>query len=664
MAITIKKEDRDAIRDQALKELKFARDYKQKKITNWHKNEDMYYARKIKTDEARTNVEIGKMQGFVHTVLSKIDNPLTFKFRKRKEADLKAVNRVNALREQDANDDDWDIKDIAQKKQVTMYGRAIFAYYASSEPEYKASLDPVDVYDFLVDPAAGGLDLEKGRYMGRYGIVLDREDIKERAKDGEFLKAEVKILLESDAVPNGMNQEDENKRNRQSYEGRMSNPEIQTSDKFRLWEWFTTYKGKRYYLLMSREAQTVIKIMPLEEMFKPSKKFPKGAWPFWTYAAYIDLTEFWTPSPCDYVREVFMAQSISINQMLDLAEQVIKPQKAIVASKIVNKAELKYKKDGVIHLKDTDDVNKAVTMLQVTPIDTPIRVYQTLDTIAQMESGVTAATRGVADEDKVAIYEGNQANTGDRFGLFNKSYAYGYKRFAYLWLEGVKTHLKKSVAIDMLGSDGIQVDEITRRDIKGFSEFVPMVQSSDAEVQSNAIETRNKINYLTGARTSPKFNQDKVEEKLGTLVGFNQDEIKEFLDVDNYANAELMSEAARDIELLLNRTMPKPNLGANLAYYEKVVNWYRDNSEYFFKGDKMDVELMKMFDTYIQQLDQIVTYNEYRKMNRQATEEMMNPPGGAAPTTLDVNVDNQASTKDGGMYQNPAQQAGQTLQTQ
>jgi hypothetical protein len=38
------------------------------------------------------------MQEFVHTWLSKIDNPLTFKFTKRKESQLKRVERLNALR--------------------------------------------------------------------------------------------------------------------------------------------------------------------------------------------------------------------------------------------------------------------------------------------------------------------------------------------------------------------------------------------------------------------------------------------------------------------------------------------------------------------------------------------------------------------------------------
>ena len=71
-------------------------------------------------------------------------------------------------------------------------------------------------------------------------------------------------------------------------------------------------------------------------------------WPFWTYAPYPDLTEFWTPSPADYVRELIMAQAVSINQMLDNAERVNKPQRIVDVGAIQNLAELKYRRDGYI----------------------------------------------------------------------------------------------------------------------------------------------------------------------------------------------------------------------------------------------------------------------------------------------------------------------------
>lgn len=97
------KEIQDKIVAQSLNEIAFARRYKQGKVTNWNKNEEMYYGRKRISTESRANVDLGRMQEFVHTLLSKVDNPLIFKFVKRKEAQVKRVRRLNALRESDAS---------------------------------------------------------------------------------------------------------------------------------------------------------------------------------------------------------------------------------------------------------------------------------------------------------------------------------------------------------------------------------------------------------------------------------------------------------------------------------------------------------------------------------------------------------------------------------
>jgi len=55
--IKINFETRQLITQQAIKELQFSRQYKQGKIENWKLNENLYYGRKVKTEEARANVD-------------------------------------------------------------------------------------------------------------------------------------------------------------------------------------------------------------------------------------------------------------------------------------------------------------------------------------------------------------------------------------------------------------------------------------------------------------------------------------------------------------------------------------------------------------------------------------------------------------------------------
>lgn len=634
-------ETRQKIIAQALQELDFARTYKQGKTKNWRTNEDLYYSRKLNTETARANVDLGQMSSFVHTLLSKIDNPLVFKFVKRKEAQLKRVKLLNALRAIDQDKDDWDIKDITGKKQALIYGRAIYSYTADSVNGYRANLENVDVYDYLIDPSAGGIDIEKAFYMGRYGVVKTKSDLKKGVKDGIYLRTETTRLIEGSGNITEMNQEDVNKQNR-TWDTNVwvQQKEIANPDKYKFWEWYTTFEGTRYYLLMTEAGGTAIRVEPLTELFE------SNMFPFWTWAAFPDLTEFWTPSYCDYVREIFMAQAISINQMLDNAEQVNKPQKLVNVTAVPNLAELKYRRDGYIKVNKDIDLNKAVQQLTVPSINTPIEVYNILDGIQEKTSGVTAGAKGVSDEDKVGVYEGNQANAADRFGFLNKSYSFGYKRFAKLYEHGVREHLIKKVAVDILGPDGVEIVEVSRRDIfRKDDEFGTMVESSNAETALSETEKRTKIAFLNAQAMNPIQNPQKAYELQATIAGFEEDTIKQLLDTSDYGSAELMSEAERDIEALLDGEKIAPNQAANTAYKQRFVDYMKDNME------DITPDQFELLANYVLSLDEIIMQNTVRQANdilfkqqmemitqgQQGMEQSQGVPGKQSPMVMDEN---------------------------
>lgn len=615
----VSKKIRDALVVQAKKEIDFARVYKQGMIWRWQKNEDMYYARKMASvgtqdeqqshtrkpqPEARANVELGKMQSFVHTYLSKIRAPLYFEYKKGSMADLKRATLLNALKEKDANQGDWNYKDLMGKKQDIIYGRAIFAYYADSLKGYKSHLENIDVYDFLVDPSGGGYDLDKAMYLGRFGVRKTKSELRKGITNGEYLTTETRILINGTGDPQLTTQEETNKQNRYSYVGSPANRQINDPDLYKLWEWYTTYDGQRYYMLYSEDFGTAIRVELLSDLFKINDDLDDAMWPIWSYACFPDLTEFWTPSYCDYVREIFMGQSTNINQMLDNAERINKPQRAVDVNAIENLADLVYKRNGLIRMKSGVDINKAFMIVQTTPINTPMLVYDKLEAIAQLESGVTAGVKGNAQEDKVAIYEGNQATSADRFALTSDTVTQGYKRFARLYLNGTDDHLTKKVAVKILGPRGMEKTVwIGKRDIKPQAEYDVMIKSSQAEAQADVIDKKNKMNFLNGYKANPIVNQKALFETGAEIVGFNYDEIREFLDLSEYGDSELISEAERDIEDLINGKIIEPNERANTVYASHILDYMRDHKE------DMDQDTFLLFTDYMQRVEPIIVRN-------------------------------------------------------
>lgn len=628
---------------QSINEIDWDRKYKQGKIKNWQKNEGLYYGVKQISSEARANVDLGRMQEFVHTLLSKIDNPLVFKFIKRKEAQLQRVKRLNALRQQDSQNDNWDIKDLVGKKQGIIYGRAVFSYYADSIAGYQAHLDNVDDYDYLIDPSAGGIDIERARHMGNYGVVYTRQELEDLKDDEDYQKDAIEELLNGTGNNTETNQEESNKTKRAYGQSTKADKELQDEDKFKFWRWFTTFKGERYYLVLQESSAKCIRIAKLTDLFSPTKEYKLGAWPFWTWAAFPDLTEFWTPSYCDYVREIFMAQNVSINQMLDNAEAINKPQKIVDSGAIENMAQLKYRRDGNIVVKKGMDATKAIQFIRPASITTPIEVYKLLEAIQEKASGVTAGSKGVADEGgKVGIYQGNQEASADRFGLLNKSYSFGYKRFAKLYEIGVRDNLIKKVAIDMIGPNGIETEEVSRKDMfKKTDDYGVMTEASNAETMASVQEQELKMKFLTEEMQNPDINKKKAFEIKAQIAGFSEDEIKQMQDTSEFGNQELMAEADRDLESLLEGETIKPNANANNAYKQKMVSWLQDHEEDM--SEKQFIEIT----AYIKKLDKIITVNEARAINAHEINLLNQggPVNGAVPTDINNNPADQNNGK-------------------
>lgn len=613
MSKILKKDVRDAITAQVLNEIEFARNSRKPKITNWWKNEDLYYSNKKSDGTERANVNLNEAQGFVQTFLAKINNPFNFKYIKGEEADLKAANIANALKDKDAKIGRWSFKAMLARVQMIIYGRYIFEYHASSKGGYKSNLSNVDVYQFLIDPSCGGDDIEKAFYLGRGNIIKSKKDIQAGVKSGKYLKTESKELIDFTEGNLGEETEEDNDASNRWVTLVQKMKVLFQPGQWKFWEWYTTYEGVRYYVLITETGGKAIRICPLKEIFKSEK------YPFFTAAAYPDLTEFWTPSPLDGVREAIMAKSTSINQMLDNGEAINRPMKAFDVDAIKNPALLKYRKDGLIPVKSGVKIADAVQFFDAVPLQTSIQVYDKLAEIIDINSGVTAGTKGQATENEVGIYEGNQANVKDRFSLIGDSEADAQQRFAELYLNGLDEHLTGKVAVEMIGIQGVEYKEVTKKDIKRNREFDIMVITAGKEETMQNTEKRNKLTFLSskGNDQSGIYNKKVLAEMEAAIVGFNSDETKYMLDTENDGEAILMSECAEDIqEMLAGKIIPVNDM-ANTAYLQKLKDFMRDEQSYFMEHP----EILAIFNDYFIRLQPVVMNNMAAKVNETLAKE-------------------------------------------
>lgn len=589
----VNKKTRKKIESQIANEIQVARWYKSTRVSTWQKNETLRFeserVNRLSTsqnakdsNQSRISVSLHKMNGYLQTILSKVDNNLVFKFLHHNPADFKRVKRINAIKEVDSERDNWDFKDLLGKDQGIFYGRAIYQYYASLDEDgnYAPHLENIDVYDFLIDPNAGGLDIENARYLGHANVEYTRTELQDGIKSGKFLKEETERLLEGNGTSSPINKEEIDKANRYfNYRNFTENINKTQTDVFRFFKWNTTYQGIRYYTVYDEESGVMIRC---EEQ---KKMIPSGKWNYWTWACFPSLTEFWSQSYADIAREIMMAQGASINQLLDNADKRNNPQRIIDTTSLVDENELMFKKKGFI--RATGDVSNIYQELETPSLETPLDVYETLENILQLNSGVTGAAQGIADEEKVGIYEGNQIATEDRFKLLNKSYSNGYKKFGQLYLEMLKEFCPAKFAVKLIGPKGIEISEIGPDDLDTDGDVLVAVLASDAENNVDTDKKKIKIEFLTKYAQAQFINPKAAFEIEGEMIGFDQDELKRLTDVKNEQDMEIISECWRDIQDIISGKKVKPNLMANVAYATTLFNYMRDNKENLKTGPFM-----------------------------------------------------------------------------
>lgn len=83
----------------------------------------------------------------------------------------------------------------------------------------------------------------------------------------------------------------------------------------------------------------------------------------------------------------------------------------------------------------------------------------------------------------------------------------------------------------------------------------------------------------------------------------------------DYGNSELMSEAARDIQNILDGKFVKPNKAANAAYAQKILDWTTDNEENISQEDANNLF------AYIDSLFPIIQDNMHNSINEQLAAE-------------------------------------------
>jgi hypothetical protein len=621
--------EQDQITLQARSEYDAGLLYRHAREKEWQLIEDAYFNRVKKTLKGRFNIPVPIIPGFVDTWQGKMAKHTTLKFKQQESADYKATQKTTSFYAAQKNKDDydWDMADTDGKKLAVMSGRAIYSYMAVSKPKYKSILDQVDHYDFICDPIGGG-HLENHRFVQRDNIFKDKETIKAGVADGLYEQAQVERLI--NATSQDMLVDTDNKfRSKQNrfsalkMDGLTHNYAGQSL--YKLIEAGTTWKGKRYYVLFNYETGIWLRCRPLEEVFK------SNLWWFTSWATHRDNFNFWSKSPCDDMLPMSEMIRVLVNQEFDNRNKRNYGQRAYDPEMFDDPSELEWRQDGLVAVKSgtsrVQQIASGIYQFETPELQGTINLVEWIDGMLKEKTGVNSEAQGQSEESKVGIAYLNVQQSAERTALTYESYVKCWQSIGRRFLWGLWEHMRAPMAVEIIGEQGAEWDEIARREIK--TDWDIIVEGGMDEAQQDAIQTKQLTEMFATlppdelAVTSPKW---RVKTKL-QAIGVDEDDIRMAFDLEGDQNKEILSEASLMIQDCLEGRPYKLNRGATPAFCQKILDYATDTDLPMAEYQK----LMALVEAHLP----IAQENMARKAVQMRAQAGVPPiPGQQAPGSL------------------------------
>jgi hypothetical protein len=604
--------------------------YKEKRMQEIQKNEDLYYGKTKKALKGRWNVPLPLMSGYVDTLLSKIDDPPRVKYGYQDVADMELAQKVQAKWDQESISvkNQWALKDRQEKKLATLSGVGISKTYAYRDEngKYVSVYDVIDYLDFECEPMGGQL-LQNHTFKGQRNIFKTKSQLTRGATgaNATYNRRQVLKLL----ISFGSRDQKEFQQLYMEKTDRLRALGFNVDQGsyvgipiYNFVEWYMEDpdNGEKYYLLFEPHTGIWIRGCPLTDVFE------NDCDPFDAWHTHPDAFNFWSKSPADDMRPVADSMNVIFNQALDARDRKIYHQRMYDPSVFTDPAQLEWRPDGLVEatagISATQALSSGIYELKIEGVDeaATINLMTYMDQISGTKTGITPGSQGATEDKRVGIYFGNLQQVADRLGLYNKSYseAWGSKGLKFFY--GLKENITNDgVMVRMIGDKGYNWTTLTKYDVdKQVQEFDITIVGGQAEAAADEIKKKTKEAALAilmaNPNTAARMNPDVLIEESLRNAGWEDGEVKRFLDNQPPGSELLISQAHQAIqEILLGKT-PKQHRGATTLYMQTIVDFAQDS-------DDLDLETYSALMDYAGAHMPIAVENAMRKIRLQAAVE-------------------------------------------
>lgn len=635
----------DRLADIARQQVQTSVKYKEKRMQEIAKNEDLYYGRTKKALKGRWNVPLPLMPGYIDTLLSKIDDPPRAKYGHQDPADVERAMKTQAAWDAESTkvENMWALKDRFEKKLAALSGVGISKTFAFNDEngQYVSSYEAVDHLDFECEPM-GGQILKNHLFKGQRNIFKTEDQLKSSAKGPKavYNKRQVLRLI----FNTGRREQKEFQQLYQEKTERLRalgfNPEMHSYvgiNIYNLTEWYMQdpQNGEKYYLLFEPHSGIWVRACPLKEVFESDTD------PFEAWHTHVDPFNFWSKAPADDERPIAEAMNVIFNQSLDARDRKIYGQRAYDPEVFPDPSQLEWRPDGLVEAqvgisKMNGGIGGGIYQFKIDGVEEAqsIDLMKFMDEMTGLKTGITAGAQGATDDKRVGIYFGNLQQVADRLGLYNKSYseAWGRKALKFYW--GLQEHASSGYMVKLIGENGYNWTELTKEDLNPTRQFNITIVGGQAEAAQDELLKKTRADSLTSLLMNPntagRLNPDVTIEAVLSNGGWEEGQIKRFLDTQPAGSELVVGRAHQAIQEILDGKKPSLFRGATVLFMQTIVDFATDS------GD-LDLATFQALLQYAQMHQPVVIENTVRKA-RTAASIMAAKAAMAAPVAPGSNA--------------------------
>lgn len=309
----------DSLLGKLLREKKAAREYQERRHTDWDANYQLY-RNKVSTNRLtqRQAVNVPLMKETIKTLLSKIDEPPSIEW-KELGGDQEKEIIFQELWNTSFDEHNLEGIDIQDKKSVMLYGRS---FKKLNFVDGQVEVSALDVYDIVVDPLTDPLDIETAKYAIHQNIF---KPLREILADDRYSKEGKDSLKSWLMAPAGMVQSGKNKEEWEKKMARMRAMGLEHNEfpifaagdvLVNLVEHYTDIWDKKKkefvrHVIVYAEDNYILLNEPLKELMGVE------TYPFVTWSEDIETSDFWSDGPADLVRVPNQIINVWFSQMVE-----------------------------------------------------------------------------------------------------------------------------------------------------------------------------------------------------------------------------------------------------------------------------------------------------------------------------------------------------------